>query len=88
MTNKATSLEVRHTQPGDIVWVRLSDDCTEEDASLFADMMGDNLPDSVSLIVTTDDLIKFVDVLSIEGLITLREQIDTALALKAETDLC
>jgi hypothetical protein len=66
--------------PGNVIWVRLADDTNDDDASTFADMISDKLPDHTGLIVTTDDLVKHIGVLGVPELMHLRGMIDAALS--------
>lgn len=80
MIDQITKLSI---QSGDLVWVQLSEDATPEEVREFQNDILDQVPEDVLLVVTTDDLVRSIQALSVQGLVQLRAKIDLLLDISA-----
>jgi hypothetical protein len=75
---------VRNLREGDLVWVVVSADATEEDVEDAHGVVGSVLPDGVNLMVTHSDYVQRVRVASLTDLLHLQETIEAAIRAMAD----
>jgi hypothetical protein len=71
-----TAQVVKNLQDGDFVWVTVSTELDEDEASSVHEVVSSLLPEGVNLLVTRGDYIKSIKVTAIDDLLVLQRAVE------------